>query len=330
VAQRRARRSAARHAPGHGADRREIRRRRRRVPALDRARPCAQAVDVRDYQSIINAHLLPAFGTKRLEDITTEGVERWAAGLTAHGRMNNRTKLTVLTVLHGVMGRARRLWKLPRNPVSDVEKPVQTHRTEIDVFSPEDVMALVRAAASNQDAAIYLTAALTGLRRVRARRVALARRRLRTPPHPCESELHRALADDAQVREGPLGPARAGCRRGTRARGPAPRVHWRGLVFPGIAGTYLDASALYRRYKSALARADLRDCASTTCAARSARRSSGTRACRPAAQGVDGYADIDTTMNYVHFAPQPSDADLVAEAFGAPAAHGLPQPGGSR
>ncbi|MDP9346197.1 MAG: hypothetical protein M3P44_10810 [Actinomycetota bacterium] len=79
--------------------------------------------------------------------------------------MNNRTKLKILTVLHGVMGRARRVWKLPRNPVADVEKPVQRHSTKIDVFSPEDVMALVRAASSEQDAAIYLTAAFTGLRR---------------------------------------------------------------------------------------------------------------------------------------------------------------------
>src|SRR6185436_17986763 len=34
----------------------------------------------------------------------------------------------------------------------------------IDVFSPEEVHALVRAADSEQDAAIYLTAAFTGLR----------------------------------------------------------------------------------------------------------------------------------------------------------------------
>jgi integrase len=31
------------------------------------------------------------------------------------------------------------------------------------------------------------------------------------------------------------------------------------LVFPGLLGEYLDASALYRRYKAALARAGLRD-----------------------------------------------------------------------
>jgi hypothetical protein len=34
---------------------------------------------------------------------------------------------------------------------------------DIEVFSPEEVMALVRAAASEQDAALYLTAAFTGL-----------------------------------------------------------------------------------------------------------------------------------------------------------------------
>src|SRR4051794_25479297 len=128
----------------------------------DRAR---KPSTVRDYHSILKAHLLPAFGDMRIEDITTEGVERWAAGLTVGGRMNNRTKLKILTVLHGVMKRAKRVWKLPRNPITDVEKPVQTHRSDIDVFSPEDVMALVRAAASEQDAAIYLTAAFTGLRR---------------------------------------------------------------------------------------------------------------------------------------------------------------------
>ena len=35
---------------------------------------------------------------------------------------------------------------------------------DIQVFSPEEVWALVRAAASEQDGAMYLTAAFTGLR----------------------------------------------------------------------------------------------------------------------------------------------------------------------
>jgi hypothetical protein len=31
--------------------------------------------------------------------------------------------------------------------------------------------------------------------------------------------------------------------------------------------------------------------------------------------GVDGHADIQTTMKYLHYAPRAGDARLVAEAF---------------
>lgn len=40
---------------------------------------------LRDYRSIITAHLLPVFGSERLEDITTERIEAWSAKLAARG-----------------------------------------------------------------------------------------------------------------------------------------------------------------------------------------------------------------------------------------------------
>jgi integrase len=67
--------------------------------------------------------------------------------------------------MHGVFERARKIYGLPHDPTADVEKPSVRRTGDIDVFSPEEIMALVRAAASEQDAAIYLTAAFTGLRR---------------------------------------------------------------------------------------------------------------------------------------------------------------------
>jgi len=45
-----------------------------------------------------------------------------------------------------------------------VERPPLSRSGDIEVFSPEEVWALERVAASEQDGAMYLTAAFTGLR----------------------------------------------------------------------------------------------------------------------------------------------------------------------
>jgi integrase len=51
-------------------------------------------------------------------------------------------------------------------PARDVKKLRERYdATRFDFYSPEEVWALVRAAASEQDGAIFLTAAFTGLRR---------------------------------------------------------------------------------------------------------------------------------------------------------------------
>ena len=65
-----------------------------------------------DYRSVIRAHLLPAFGSLRLEDVTADRIEAWKGTL----RMSNRTKVKLLTVLNGVMARARRVHRLPGQP----------------------------------------------------------------------------------------------------------------------------------------------------------------------------------------------------------------------
>ena len=120
-----------------------------------------------DYRSIISAHLIPAFGLLRLEDITTERIERWFSGLgSANGLpLSNRTRNKLLVLLNGVFRRAQKAYGLPRNPVAAVERHPERSSGAIDVFSVEEVHALARAAASEQDAAIYLTGAFTGLRR---------------------------------------------------------------------------------------------------------------------------------------------------------------------
>ena len=118
-----------------------------------------------DYRSTVSAYLVPAFGDLPLESMTPDLVDQWRRGLLARNGLSPRTVNKALTVLHGIMEHARRVWRLPANPVADVERAKQRYTGDFDFFSPEEVMALVRAAASEQDGAMYLTAAFAGLRR---------------------------------------------------------------------------------------------------------------------------------------------------------------------
>lgn len=88
-------------------------------------------------------------------------VERWIANVDR----SPATRTKALVLMHGIFKLARKLYGLPLNPVTDVEKPPARQSGDIDIFSPEEVMTLVPRVCIGQDAATYLTAAFTGLRR---------------------------------------------------------------------------------------------------------------------------------------------------------------------
>ncbi len=86
------------------------------------------------------------------------------------------------------------------------------------------------------------------------------------------------------------------------------------LVFVGATGSFLDGSALRRRYSASLQRAGLRPLRF-----HDLRHTFGTRMIAKAdirrVQEWMGHADIQTTLRYLHYAPREQDAELVAEAF---------------
>jgi integrase len=210
---------------------------------------------VSGYQAIVRAHLLPAFGSMPIESITPAVIEAWLAGVDRA----SSTRLKALVLMHGIFQRARKVWSLPANPVADVEKPPLRASGDIQVFSPEEVWALVRAADSQQDAALFLTAAFTGLRRgellaLRWRGVDFAGSAVRVGASYYAGHL--TTPKSGKVRAVPLAPDVAAA-----LAQPGHRVDWIGdddLVFVGVGGGHLDGSALRRRYKDALRRAELR------------------------------------------------------------------------
>jgi integrase len=266
---------------------------------------------VSGYETIVRAHLLPAFGSMAIESITPATIEAWLAGVDRA----SSTRVKALVLLHGIFQRARKVWSLPANPVADVEKPPLRASGEIEVFSPEEVWSLVRAADSEQDAALFLTAAFTGLRMgellaLRWRDVDFAGSAVRVRASYYAGHL--TTPKSGKVRAVPLAPDVA-----TALAQLGRRVDWIGdddLVFAGAGGDHLDGSALRRRYKAALKRAGLRPLRF-----HDLRHTFGTRMIAKAdirrVQEWMGHADIQTTMRYLHFAPRDEDAALVAEAF---------------
>jgi integrase len=275
-----------------------------------------KASTVEDYRSIINVHLLPEFGEQRLEDITVPSVEAFQARLAKRvhrgARITPRTRNKILNVLHGVFARAKKVWGLPTNPAADVERHPDRQSGDIEVFSPEEVHALLRTAYDERDAAVYATAAFAGLRMgelraLRWRDVDFPRSVIRVRASYAAGEL--SVPKSGKVRSVPMVDEVA-----QRLAHLAGDVRDDDLVFAERDGLWLNDDRLRRRYESALREAGLR-----RLRFHDLRHTFGslaiTRADIVEVQAWMGHADITTTMRYLHYRDRGQAAERLADAF---------------
>jgi integrase len=270
-----------------------------------------------DYRSAVRAHLLPAFGSMPVERVTTRAIESWRSRwLVEHRAPRQAGKL--VSVLHAIFERAKRTYGLSDNPAAEVERlKVRYDASAYDFYSPEEVWALVRAAATERDGAIYLVAAFAGLRRgellaLRWRDVDFERRSLRVRGNYSHGRV--VTPKSGKGRAVPMAPevAQALARLSQRSDFNGPDD----LVFPGEAGEHLDGSALRRRFKTAVGRAELR-----ALRFHDLRHTFGSLAIDRASivqvQAWMGHAAVSTTMRYLHHKSHVDEADLLGQAFRA-------------
>jgi integrase len=268
-----------------------------------------------DYRSALRAHLLPSFGSMRIEDIGARAIENRRARWLAAG-MSRRNANKQLAIMHGIFERARKTHGLAENPLAEVEKLGEGYdAARFDFYTPEEVAALVRHAADEQDAAIYLTAAFTGLRRgelvaLRWRDIDFAGSAIKVWASYAKGTLTKPKSGKPRVV--PMVPDVAGA----LAR-LSQREHSTGeddLLFLGESGGYLDASALRRRYVRAQKAAGLR-----ALRFHDLRHTFGSLAINRASivqvQSWMGHADVDTTSRYLHHKSRADDAELLAGAL---------------
>jgi integrase len=265
---------------------------------------------LRDYRYTLDGHLLPAFGHQEIAAITREGIERWHAQYP-----RSRTAEKVLVVLRAIMRYAQRRELISTNPVEKLERHPVRYSGDYDIYSREEVDALVRAAADDQDAAIFLGAALTGLRRgellaLRWRDVDFPGEAIRVRANLSYGEL--VTPKSGKVRVVPMVDEVA--QRLARLGARASQTDDDDPVFASALGGHLDASALRRRYAASTKRAELRPLPF-----HSLRHFFGSMAVNRASlvqvQAWMGHSHIQTTARYLHHRAQSSDAALLAEAF---------------
>jgi integrase len=278
-----------------------------------------EASTLRDYRGSVTRYLLPRWGELALTAIRPRDVEALRDELMAAG-LSPRTVVRHLTVAHGVFRHAVRAYGLEHNPAAAglVDRPTVRYSGEFQSLDGEQLAALCRAATSEQDAALFLTAAMSGLRQgelraLRWRDVDFAGNRLHVRRSARTGAGGAVKAPKSgRVRSVPLVPqvAAALARLGQRE-------HFTGdddLVFPNAVGDVENDGLMRRRYERALRVAglppvrfhDLRHCFGST-AVRAFPLSD--------VQAMLGHAHITTTMRYVHHRPGADDAARLAAAF---------------
>jgi integrase len=285
---------------------------------------------LKDYRQALDAYLLPVpgdlvdggagrygrapFALTPLRDLRASAVKGWYDGL-PYGR----TAEKLLMVVRAILAHARSREWIEHDPTAAIERKPVRYSGDYDFYAREEIDALIAAAASEQDAAIYLTAAMTGLRRgelvaLRWRDLDFAGQAIRVRANYSHGEL--VTPKSGKIRSVPMVPDLAQALTALRER-----EHFTAdedPVFAGPGGGHLDASALRRRYARAVKRAGLR-----ALPFHSLRHYFGSMAVNRATlvqvQAWMGHSHIQTTARYLHAKSQANDAALLASAFSSAA-----------
>ncbi|MBA3409056.1 MAG: site-specific integrase [Solirubrobacterales bacterium] len=123
---------------------------------------------VQDYAIMLRKHLAPHFAAKAVERITADDVASYMAFKRRDG-LAVKTIANHLTFAHGVFAFALKRGMIQANPVAAVERPTSAPvDADFRYLDREQLEALLRAVPDDTlgatDRALYLTAALTGLR----------------------------------------------------------------------------------------------------------------------------------------------------------------------
>ena len=275
-----------------------------------------------DYESYLRVHLLPTFGPMPLDEISPDDIDAFIALKRREGKAT-KSVLNYLGLMSAILGHGMKRGWCATNVVAAIDKPLDRRTTEIRYLNKQELEALLAAVPPTErgqvERVLYLTAAMTGLRRGEL----LALRWQDVDPNAGVIRVRRTYT------RGHFGAPKT--RRSSRAVPLAARVRhdlerhrgrrrWnqdQDLVFAHPnTGRVLEPSRLRKRFQAAARRAGLRPVRF-----HDLRHTFGTRmaaAGEPlrAVQEWLGHSDYRTTSIYADYAPDATQGALwAARAF---------------
>jgi integrase len=275
-----------------------------------------------EYRSYLRVHLGPFFGNVVLDRIAPSHVEAFIAAKRREGKAT-KSILNYLGLLHSIFAFAQRKRLASTNPVAAVDKPERPGATaDIRFLDEAEIRGLLRAVPNDArgptERALYLTAAMTGLRQGEL---------LALRWQDIDWAAGRIRVRQSFVR-GEFGTPKS--RRSTRSVPLADQVavelerHFQRSAFEADVdlvfchphtGAPLDRSRLLKRFKAAARRAGI-----PRVRFHDLRHTFGTRM---AAVGVPlrtlqewmGHKDFKTTLIYADYQPNKQEAEFVRRAF---------------
>lgn len=97
-----------------------------------------------DYRAMVENHLIPFFGSKKLAEITTSDVSEYVVKKRAAG-FEPRTINVHLTRLNSIFDAARREGLVTRSPVADAKRPKVSKKPHWTILTPVEIAAVMKA-----------------------------------------------------------------------------------------------------------------------------------------------------------------------------------------
>jgi integrase len=276
-----------------------------------------------EYESYLRVHLAPFFGERSLGRIGIAEVEAFIGAKRREGKAT-KSILNYLGLLHSIFAFAEKRALISGNPVKLIDKPArETGDPDIRFLDETELEALLDAVSPDgrgpTERALYLTAAMTGLRQGE-----LLGLRWRDIDWPAA----RLRVRQSYVR-GEFGTPKS--RRSSRSVPLADRVagelerHFQRCAFQADedlvfchpeTGNPLDRSRLLKRFKATAKRAGIREVRFHDLRHTFGTRMAGAGVALRTLQEWMGHRDFKTTLIYADYQPSAGEAELVERAFG--------------